>query len=472
MWQASACHIFYCHRPNKSIPLMFYNKQKDMSEEITKAPTGWVKDLLQHIGIPSNILEKFDTIITLAIVAIIAFLAASIIYHITQIIIKRLLLHKKHSLLERMIKYRALQKGAHLIPPIIINSLLPISIADKPVTLRYIEALVWIYFIIALVISITAILNTIGEAAFTNSKYHDRPIKGFLQITKIIIYIIAIIIAISILTNKSPLYLIGGLGAFAAVLMLITKDSIMGFVGGFLLLENDMVRLGDWIEVAGTSINGTVTDISLTIVKVQNFDNTIVTIPPYSLINNSFINWRGMQESGGRRISRGYNIKLDSIKPCDSKFLARLKEISPMLDKFISIKTKQSEEGKIANTANPEGLTNGTIDTNLGLFRAYAEMYLQHHPLISKEMMIMVRTLAPCDTGLPIQFYCFANITEWKNYESIQSEIMEHFAAMLPHFGLYPFQSSGARDTIISGLLEGNFPVEQIAGLPYMTTGK
>lgn len=442
-----------------------------MSEDITKVPTGWIKEQLSHMGIPDNMLDRFDTILSLAIIIIIALAMAAIIYHITAGVTKRLLKRKNYIFLSKMIKYGALHKLAYLIPPIIINTLLPIAIADKPIALRYIEAFVWICFIVFLVVAINAMLNAIGDSAFTNSKYHDRPIKGFLQITKVIIYIIAAIIAISILTNKSPLYLIGGLGAFAAVLMLITKDSIMGFVGGFLLLENDMVRLGDWIEVTGTSINGTVTDISLTIVKVRNFDNTIVTIPPYSLINNSFINWRGMQESGGRRISRGYNVKLDSIKPCNEKFLNRLKEVAPQLDNFISIKTKQSKEGKTANTANPEGLINGTIDTNLGLFRAYAEMYLRSHPLISKDMMIMVRTLAPCDTGLPIQFYCFTCTTDWKDYESIQSEIMEHFAAMLPHFGLYPFQSSGARDTIISGLLEGNFPVEQIAGLPYMTTG-
>lgn len=442
-----------------------------MSEDITKVPTEWIKSLMSRAGMDSDTLDQFDTIIALAVIAGIAFVITFILYHVTFVITKRISQRKPQSFLAKMVKYKALGKIAHLIPPIIINTLLPITITDKPVTLRYIEGLMWIYFIVAVVMSINAILNTIGESAFTNSRYHDRPIKGFLQITKVIIYIIAIILSISILTNKSPLYLIGGLGAFAAVLMLITKDSIMGFVGGFLLLENDMVRLGDWIEVDGTSINGTVTDISLTIVKVRNFDNTIVTIPPYSLINNSFVNWRGMQDSGGRRISRGYNIKLDSIKPCNDKFLTRLKGIAPQLEDFINIKVMQNKEGKTANTANPAGLINGTIDTNLGLFRAYAEMYLKSHPLVSKDMMIMVRTLAPCDTGLPIQFYCFTTTTDWKEYESIQSEIMEHFAAMLPHFGLYPYQSSGARDTIISGLLEGNFPVEQIAGLPYMTTG-
>ena len=174
---------------------------------------------------------------------------------------------------------------------------------------------------------VNTLLIAIGDSAFTNSKYHDRPIKGFIQISRITVLLIAAIIIISILTNKSPVYLIGGLGAFAAVRMLIAKDSIMGFVGGFLLLENDMVRLGDWIEIPGTGINGNVFDISLTIVKVRNWDNTIATIPPYTLINQSFINWRGMSESGGRRIARGYTLKLDHIKPCTEELLQKLKDI-------------------------------------------------------------------------------------------------------------------------------------------------
>ena len=320
-----------------------------------------------------------------------------------------------------------------------------------------------------MVMATIAILSALGDSAFNNSKFHDRPVKGFIQVGKIIVILVAAIVIISILTNKSPLYLIGGLGAFAAVLMLIAKDSIMGFVGGFLLLENDMVRLGDWIEIPGTSINGNVFDISLTIVKVRNWDNTIATIPPYTLINGTFINWRGMSESGGRRIARGYTVKLDNIKPCSEGMLRRVRKLDKELANYIARKTEQALDGKTANTANPDGLMNGTIDTNAGLFRAYAEMYLRRHPLIRKDMLVMVRTLEPNENGLPMQFYCFTTTTEWVSYESIQSEIMEHFASVMPLFELYPFQSAGARDTVISGLLEGQYPIERIDGLPYKT---
>ena len=176
-----------------------------------------------------------------------------------------------------------------------------------------------------------------------------------------------------------------------------------------------------------------------------------------------------MSDSGGRRMARGYTIKIDNIKPCSESMLRRLKKFDSELAAFITRKVEQLVAGKVANTANPEGLTNGSVDTNAGLFRAYAEMYLKRHPMIRKDMMVMVRTLEPNETGLPIQFYCFTTTTEWRDYESIQSEIMEHFASVMPQFELYPFQSAGARDTVISGMLEGQYPIERIEGLPYRT---
>ena len=445
-------------------------KTDEMDGNIARIPVRWIKEILESTGIPMESLDKFDSLFYFITALIVSFAVAEVIYRIANIVVKRLLRHKTYIFLSEIVKYGALRKTGNLIPPIIMSNMLPLVFEEKSFALRYAESVVWIYFIVVLVVSVNALLNSVGESAFTNSRYHDRPIKGFIQITKAVVYVIATIIIVSILTNKSPLYLIGGLGAFAAVLMLIAKDSIMGFVGGFLLLENDMVRLGDWIEMSGTSINGTVIDISLTIVKVQNFDNTIVTIPPYSLINNSFTNWRGMVESGGRRIARGYNVKLDNIIPCDDTLLKQLSGTSPLLDEYITKKREQQRNGAIANTNNPAGLANGTIDTNMGLFRAYADMYLRRHPFVRNDMLIMVRTLTPTDTGLPVQFYCFTTVTEWSAYESIQSEIMEHFAFIMPRFGLYPFQSTSSRDTIISGLLECNFPIEHIEQMPCHTT--
>ncbi len=433
----------------------------------------WLHELLQKtllaLGVPDKFMQRYEIPILLCIMVVIAFIIMEASFRTTLFMCRRIAKRSRYEFFRHIVKGNRLRKIGYITPPVVIEVMLPVMLDSKPKILEYAEKITWIWFVVCVVISINTLLTAIGESAFNNSKYHDKPIKGFLQISRITVIIIAVIVTISILTNKSPVYLIGGLGAFAAVLMLIAKDSIMGFVGGFLLLENDMVRLGDWIEIPGTGINGNVFDISLTIVKVRNWDNTIATIPPYSLINQSFINWRGMSESGGRRIARGYTIKLDNIKPCSGKMLEQLKNIDKELDDYITRKHEQQSNGKVCNTANPDGLSNGTIDTNAGLFRAYADIYLRKHPNIRKDTIIMVRTLEATETGLPIQFYCFTNTTEWSEYESIQSEIMEHFASVMPMFGLYPFQTSGARDTIISGLLEGNFPIERIDGMPEKT---
>ena len=440
-----------------------------MKEEVADFLSEKIGWMLKELGVAETVANRIDTLVLILLVLGITFVIAEITYRILVFLSSRILKRKHYLFLEKLSRNERLRKLAYIMPPIILSNMLPFLIESKGTLFIYAERVVWIYFVFTIVIAVNAILNTISESVFTNSKYHDRPIKGFIQISKVVVYLIAATIIISIITGKSPVYLIGGLGAFAAVLMLISKDSIMGFVGGFLLLENDMVRLGDWIEVPGTSINGNVIDISLTTVKVRNWDNTIATVPPYSLINESFLNWRGMSESGGRRIARGYTIKLDCIKPCNDSILRRTRRLSNEFSSYITEKIEQQQKGQVCNTANSNGIANGTIDTNAGLFRAYADMYLRKHPLINKEMLIMVRTLEPKDSGLPIQFYCFTSDTDWSNYESIQAEIMEHFASVMPLFELYPFQSAGARDTVISGLLEGQYPIERIEGLPYKT---
>ena len=419
----------------------------------------WIKLLLAHLGTSDKWIGRAEPLIYIIIIAIVSFVVAEVVYRLAQLALKRLLRLHSYTFLKKMSEHNAIRRHSHIIPPVMMLALLPLAFDSNSTLFRYCEKFVWLYFAFTLTLSINSLITVIGETVFNNSRYHNRPIKGLVQIAKIIVYILMAIIAISILTNKSPLYLIGGLGAFAAVLMLITKDSIMGFVGGYLLLENDMIRIGDWIEMPGSAINGIVYDISLTIVKVRNFDNTMATIPPYTLINESFINWRGMKESGGRRIARGYVVKLDNIYPCDKDFIEKILSKEEKLRDFISEYGKEKLESY-----------SDSIDTNVGLFRLYADKYLRSHPRIRKDMLIMVRTLEPTGNGLPLQFYCFTDTTDWKEYENIQSQIMEHFASIMPLFELYPYQSSSSRDTIISGMLEASFPVEKIKGMPYNTT--
>lgn len=409
----------------------------------------YIKRILDYIGMPEELPEGVKIALYILFILLAAFILAEIIYRIGIFIVRRIPQMQKHTFLSKLAERSFLRKQIGIIPPLVMYAMLPIVFDTSNVFFKYIETAVWIYFIIMITRATTTIVSSAGDAVFKKSKFHDRPIKGFIQVANIVIYIVMTILIISALTHKSPLYLIGGLGAFAAVLMLIAKDSIMGFVGGFLLLENDMIRIGDWIELPGKPINGIVFDISLTIVKVRNFDNTIATVPPYTLINESFLNWRGMSESGGRRIARGYTVKLDSIKPCDNTLMEKAKKLDSHFARNI--------ENSISNNNAP--------DTNAELFRMYALTYLKNHSMIRKDMLIMVRTLEPTENGLPIQFYCFTNTTTWDVYESIQAGIMEHFATAMPLFGLQPFQSTSARDTIVSGMIEANYPYEKIKAM-------
>ena len=432
------------------------------TEKISLHLLSSIKQVLSRIGLPEVVINQVDSLIYITIIIFTGYIAGALAHMASKNISKRIERRKGYALLSKAIEGGTLKRLSAIIPPIIIISLLPVAFTDKPRLMTFAENITWVYFTVMLVRSLTAILSNIGDTAENNNRFHNRPIKGFIQISKIIIYIVSVIVVVSMLTNKSPFYLIGGLGAFAAVLMLVFKDTITGFVGGILLLENDMMRLGDWIEIPGTAINGVVIDMSLTIVKIKNFDNTIATIPPYTLLSESFVNWRAMSESCGRRIMRGYTIKIDNIKPCSSEFIEKIKALTPEMKNFITATNNSSSD----DGTSEEEQRYGTAETNLGLFRAYATFYLKRHPMLNKKMLTMVRTLAPTEYGIPLQIYCFTKDTEWSHYESIQSEIMEHLTTALPLFELVPFQSSSSQDSMINSLVERGFPLERIKGIP------
>ena len=326
---------------------------------------------------------------------------------------------------------------------------------------------VWIWFVVAVVVAVNGVLRSLGIAWLSKSTMHDRPLKGMVQILQVLVVFIGGIVVVSILIGRSPLTLITGLGAFAAVLMLVFKDSILGFVAGVLLAENDMVHLGDWIEMPADGVNGVVTDVSLTIVKVRNWDNTIVTVPPYTLISESFVNWRGMQHSGGRRITCGTTLVADYIKPCTTEFLEQMKMFDADLAFFITAKQRQAARGEEADVHNPEGLVDGSIRTNAGLLRAYLALYLRRHKAINAELLLMVRTLPATENGLPLQLYCFTHNKVWPEYEAVQAELMEHLYSVLPVFELHAYQNASLRDNVINGLLEGGCAPERIRDLPW-----
>lgn len=430
-----------------------------------------IKDLLTWAGIPRDMLDGMDEAIFLIFIIAVSLVIAAVIHFILAQLARRILKRRKIGVLGSMLRYGVFRKLTAVIPPLIVSALLPFAFDHRSHWFIVSDRVTWICFFLALLFSINAIFRTVGDALMQREEWKNRPLKGFIQIFQVIFTCITLIIIGSIIAGKSPSNLITGLGAFAAVLMLIFKDTILGFVAGVMISEDDMLRIGDWIEMPQNNINGTVTDISLDIVKVLNFDNTTVTIPPYSLVSGSFINWRTMEESGGRRIMREYVLKLDGIRTCTPDFLEGMKSFDPLLRDYITAKQRQAAEGRTANTANPEGLPDGTIDTNAGLLRAYMYLYLSHHPAVNHSMLTMVRTLAPTENGLPMQIYCFSANTDWASYESIQSEIMEHFVTVLPAFGLSAFQNADSRDMILGSLIESprNDLPDNIDGVAWRT---
>jgi miniconductance mechanosensitive channel len=298
-----------------------------------------------------------------------------------------------------------------------------------------------------------AILNTV-EVIYSNFRASKEiPIKGFIQITKIAIYFLSAIFVISILLNKTPVYLLSGIGALAAVLMLIFRDSILGFVAGIQLAANRMVSNGDWIEMPKYGADGDVLEVALTTVKVQNWDKTITTIPTYALISESFKNWRGMQESGGRRIKRSVNIDMNSISFCNEEMLERFGKVQ-YISEYIETKRAELEEFNKAAKVDNASLANGRRMTNVGTFRAYVRAYLRNHPMINEQMTFLVRQLQPTQNGLPIEIYVFSKDQVWANYEAIQADIFDHILAVVPEFDLRVYQNPSGSD--FRDLVSGN----------------
>ncbi len=284
---------------------------------------------------------------------------------------------------------------------------------------------------------ILSFLDTISDMYNSFDVSKNKPLKGLVQVIKIILIIICVLLIIAVLTNKDLANIFIGLGTLSAVLMLVFKDPILGFVGGIQLTSNDMVRIGDWI-VKGNA-DGTVIDMGLTTVKVKNWDNTITTIPTYSLISDPFINWRGMAESGGRRIARAIIIDVDTVKFCTPEMIERYKKFQ-LITKYITETEQAVEEYNKENSVDTSTLVNGRRQTNLGIFRAYLTEYLKCNPNLNHDLTMLVRQRDPTEYGIPLQIYCFSAKTDWVSYEAIQNDIFDHIYAVVKQFDLRVFQ--------------------------------
>lgn len=342
---------------------------------------------------------------------------------------------------KEILNRKVLQKISHIIPAIIIYNTAYLFDTYQV----FIQKLTLLYIIVMMTIFVNAILNTLHDVYQKLEISKTRPIKIFVQVAQFVVWIIGGIIIVSSILEQNPLILFGGLGAMTAVLMLIFQNSILGFVAGIQISANDMVRIGDWIEMPSTGADGYVQEISLVTVKVQNFDKTIVSVPTHSLITNSFTNWRGMFDSGGRRIKRSIYIDMNSIKVCDQEMLENLKKVHYLTD-YINQRSKEIAEYNKENKIDKSVPVNGRAMTNIGTFRHYIENYLANHPKIKGDFTKMVRQLSPDERGLPIEIYAFTTTTAWVEYEDIQADIFDHIIAIAPHFGLRVFQSPSGSD--------------------------
>jgi miniconductance mechanosensitive channel len=352
---------------------------------------------------------------------------------------------------DEILRHKALSRLAHLAPAVVLYVLTPIALEGLDSAVVVIRGALQIYMIMVIMLVLDSLLSAAEQYYQNFQASKEIPIKGFVQVLKIALYFLAAILIISILLNKTPIYLLSGIGALTAVMMLVFKDAILGFVAGIQLAANKMVAVGDWIEMPNYGADGDVLEVALTTVKVQNWDKTITTIPTYALISESFKNWQGMSASGGRRIKRAVNIDMSSIRFCDVEMLARYEKIQYISEYIESTKAELEAFNQAENVDNAS-LANGRRMTNVGTFRAYVVAYLRHHPMINMDMTFLVRQLPSTQYGLPIEIYVFSKDKVWANYEGIQSDIFDHILAVLPEFDLRVYQNpTGADFRMLNG---------------------
>ena len=365
--------------------------------------------------------------------------------------IKVILLRLAFGLLQAMpLEHRGsgrklIRRLANILPAFVISVCIALIPDVHPVFVTVVQNVANAFIVLVIALAISDALDVANSFYQMRKDAHLHPIKGYLQVAKIVVFVLASILIVATLIDRSPLILLSGIGAMAAVLMLIFQDTLLSLVASIQISSNDMVRVGDWIEMPQLNADGDVIDVALHTVKVQNWDMTITTIPTKRLISESFKNWRGMQESGGRRIKRSLYLDQNSIRFLEADALMRLRSFS-LLDDYLAMKLDEIEHWNQRLTDQGLAPVNSRRITNIGTFRAYVEQYLRHHPRIQQEMTLLVRQLAPGEHGLPIEIYCFTNTVKWGEYEAIQSDIFDHLLAILPAFELRVFQNPTGLD--------------------------
>lgn len=401
----------------------------------------FIKELLISYGISEPLSLNISNWCSIIIIFVISYLADLIISKVFLKLIKEYSAKTKAKWSDILIEKKVFNCAVHIIPFLIIYTFAPLF----PQYQNWIERFTAILIIIIVLISVDKLFDAINEIykGFEVSKI--RPIKGYLQVIQIVLYVISSIIIISTIINKNPVILLSGIGAATAVLMLVFQNSILGLVASLQISANKMLQIDDWIEMPKYGADGVVLEITLHTVKVQNFDKTITTIPTHLLITDSFKNWRGMQESGSRRIKRSIFIDVNSIKLCKYEELKKICNVS-FINQYIQEEEYRKEKHYRYNKLDNYNKLEERQCTNIGIFRCYLENYLINHPDIINEMTPTVRQLQLTEKGLPIEIYAFTNKIQWKEYEEIQAEIFEHILAVINEFGLRIYQEPSGYD--------------------------
>lgn len=405
--------------------------------------TDVLKEWLYATGLNEGLCDNLAKVIGVLLIL----LSAILVHKVT----KRFVLPRIYKIIEKtqytwdatLWNHGFFSQLAKLIPVIVIYTLLPFAFAEGSKPVFYGQKALVIYSIILSIFIVDALLNGSHKIYNTYSVSREIPIKSFIQVTKLVCFIICAIFIVSLLFNKTPIYFISGLGAMTAVIMFIFKDAILGFIAGIQLTANKMVVLGDWVELPKYGADGDVIEVGMTTVKVQNWDKTVTMIPTYALISESFKNWRGMREAGGRRIKRAVYIDINSIKFCTDEMINRFQKIQYIAD---YIKSKKAELEHYNKMVDGSHQINRRRLTNIGILRAYLNNYLKNHPKVNTDLTFMIRQLQPIETGVPIEIYLFCKETAWVAYEAIQSDIFDHILAIIPEFDLRIFQNPTGSD--------------------------
>lgn len=386
----------------------------------------------QHIieswGVPDNVIMLTRVAISVAIILIIAYLAKKFTDAIILKTIHHIAKNTKTQWDDFLVKRKVFIRLSNLVPAIIASYLFRIALADvDPSYNTFIQILIRSYSAFIVAWTLDAFLTASNDMYMTTKMSKERSIKGYIQLGKIIVYVMCCIIIVAILINKNPGSIILGLGTFTAVLMLVFKDTILGLVASVQLSANDLIKIGDWIEMPAREVDGTVLDISLTSVKVQNWDFSIVSIPTYSLVSESFQNWRNLSSATGRKFQNVIFIDINSVGICTPSLLKSLSNIDILKEKIASGEYKQT--------------------SNLNVFREYVELYLRSHPLINNDLTLVVKYQAPANYGIPIEYSCFSVIKDLEPFEKVKATVAEHLWSMVPAFGLKMFQSPSGMDS-------------------------